>query len=97
MAKYRKKPVVVKDNKIKASQFFVNQKPWPKGVDFEEHFEYGPAQQWAGYVRRYFVVTIHRQRTWIADGDWIIEEPDGIHHYPCKPDIFKATYEKVEE
>lgn len=30
-------------------------------------------------------------------GDWIIPEPDGIHFYPCKPDIFYKTYEKVEE
>lgn len=28
-------------------------------------------------------------------GDWIIPEPDGKHYYPCKPDIFEATYDKV--
>jgi hypothetical protein len=28
-------------------------------------------------------------------GDWIIPEPDGEHFYPCKPDIFEATYEAV--
>ena len=29
-------------------------------------------------------------------GDWIIT---GVHgeHYPCKPDIFEKTYEKVDE
>jgi hypothetical protein len=29
-------------------------------------------------------------------GDWIIQ---GVHGemYPCKPDIFEATYERVEE
>jgi len=32
----------------------------------------------------------------VCPGDWIIK---GIHgeFYPCKPDIFKKTYEKVEE
>jgi hypothetical protein len=30
-------------------------------------------------------------------GDWIIPEPDGIHFYPCKPDIFEATYEPVND
>lgn len=34
--------------------------------------------------------------TTVAPGDWIITEPDGIHHYPCKPDIFENTYELVE-
>lgn len=32
----------------------------------------------------------------LEDGDWIIPEPDGEHFYPCKPDIFAATYEAVE-
>lgn len=29
-------------------------------------------------------------------GDWIIRGVRG-EFYPCKPDIFEATYEKVEE
>lgn len=35
--------------------------------------------------------------TILADiGDWIIRGVAG-EHYPCKPDIFDATYEQVEE
>jgi len=30
-------------------------------------------------------------------GDWVIPEPDGLHFYPCKPDIFEATYDKINE
>ena len=40
-----------------------------------------------------YVVTIHGQRCYIESGDWMIPEPDGIHYYPCKDDVFKATYE----
>lgn len=29
-------------------------------------------------------------------GDWIITGVKG-EQYPCKPDIFEATYEKVED
>ena len=29
-------------------------------------------------------------------GDWLIEGING-EHYPCKPDIFDKTYERVEE
>lgn len=30
-------------------------------------------------------------------GDWIIKEPDGRGFYPCKPDIFEATYDPVSD
>jgi len=35
---------------------------------------------------------VHR----VCPGDWIITGVKG-EHYPCKPDIFEATYEKAEE
>ena len=43
------------------------------------------------------VTTIHKERATITSGDWIIAEPDSEHFYPCKPDIFAATYEPVEQ
>jgi hypothetical protein len=35
--------------------------------------------------------------TWVLvyDGDWIIQGIQG-EHYPCRPDVFAATYEAVE-
>lgn len=32
----------------------------------------------------------------VTQGDWIIRGVQG-EFYPCKPDIFEATYEKVSE
>jgi len=32
----------------------------------------------------------------VCPGDWIIKGIQG-EYYPCKPDIFEQTYEKVEE
>jgi len=32
----------------------------------------------------------------VSPGDWIIKGVKG-EFYPCKPDIFEATYEPVEE
>ena len=32
----------------------------------------------------------------VTPGDWIITGVKG-EHYPCKPDIFEMTYERVEE
>jgi hypothetical protein len=42
------------------------------------------------------VVTAHGQKTEVQTDDWVISEPDGRGHYPCKPDIFAATYDPVE-
>lgn len=84
MTKYRKKPIV-----IEASQFF-HEAPMLPGVAYE------PDPEGKGLGRAY-VVTIHGQRAYLADGDWVITEPDGRHHYPCKPDVFAATYEPVME
>lgn len=32
----------------------------------------------------------------VCPGDWIITGIEG-EYYPCKPNIFEATYEKIEE
>ena len=45
----------------------------------------------------FYVITIHKQKAYLGDKDWIIIEPDGKHAYPCKPDIFEMTYEEVKE
>ena len=41
-----------------------------------------------------FIHTLEGKLT-ISPGDWIIRGVQG-EIYPCKPDIFEATYEKVE-
>lgn len=86
MAKYRKKPVVVVAYQWKRGQI-------SEGVHIDPAND-SPSDDAA--CNRFFVVTIHGQRAYLEDKDWIIEEPDGIHHYPCKPDIFENTYEKEE-
>lgn len=40
-----------------------------------------------------YVTTAHGQRAYLSPGDWVIAEPDGRGFYPCKPDVFAATYE----
>ena len=85
MPKFRKKPVVVE-----AQQW------WPsvKHIAVEE-FETGDA----------LTEVIGRIKTledrpdsyhYVLPGDWIIKGVKG-EFYACKPDIFAATYEPVEE
>lgn len=41
------------------------------------------------------VVTIHNQKCCVVHGDWIAAEMDGVHYYPIKDHVFRATYEPV--
>lgn len=44
-----------------------------------------------------YVITAHEQRAYLAPGDWVIPEKAEDRYYPCKPDIFAATYEAAVE
>jgi hypothetical protein len=68
---------------VQAEQFIKDSPNIPRGVIHDE-------------FNRPYVITIHGQSALLADKDWVIEEPDGEHYYPCKPDIFARTYESVE-
>lgn len=39
------------------------------------------------------VTTLHGEPAIVRHGDWIIPEPMPGRFYPCKPDVFAATYE----
>lgn len=84
MPLFRKRPVV-----IEAEQFLVG-KPLP----------FSGRGPYVGFDTDFYVITIHGQRTPIALGDWIILEthgiPDQFQAYPCKPDVFEASYEPAE-
>lgn len=86
MTLYRRIPTT-----IEAHQFTDPLNP-PPGVQYQT-IDYGTDEE-RGY---FYVVTIHHQKTPIRLGDWILPEGDGIHFYPCKPDIFESTYEEVED
>lgn len=85
MPKFQKRPVV-----IEAEQYLEDGDSYMPGIchlscqpfdgDFDAH-----------------VHTIHdNQPVLLQYGDWIVPEPDGIHFYPVKPDIFAATYDAAE-
>jgi len=89
--KFRKKPVV-----IEAEQLQVSLIPSPEGA-------------WVSRNNPFGVVVMRRPRWWmrprpmvktlegwleVSPFDWIIKGVKG-EFYPCKPDIFEATYEKV--
>lgn len=91
--KFRKKPVV-----IEATQFnFDPEKPmaykhpdinygWPKEDGNALHELDG----------KHWIRTLESNYFVVSNGDWIITGIKG-EKYACKPDIFEATYEPVEE
>jgi len=81
--KFRKKPVV-----IEATQWFPGVKI--EGVE-EGVYVDGP---FVG-LKYASVDTLEGRVLNVSPGDWIITGIKG-ERYPCKPDIFEATYEAVD-
>ena len=82
--RYRKKPII---------------------IDAVQYVEYGRLVKGMCNSRSCFhehnqphVHTIHNSQVVnLKVGDWVIPEPDGIHYYPCDPEVFKNTYEAIKE
>lgn len=82
--KYRKKPVV-----IDAVQFTGDNMEEVDQLLDGQHGFYGPPNP--------KVVIVTLEGTMLADpGDWIIKGIQG-EFYPCKDEIFRATYEPVSD
>lgn len=92
--KFRKKPVV-----IEAVQLTHSKSEWPEGV--VEHIEYGVPRfdEFDDSVQKWPVVRTANGNVRVFPGDWICSQVvNGKRDvWPCKPDIFEATYEPVEE
>lgn len=87
MAKYRKKPVV-----IEAVQWLNKSIACPPGPEWFFEAERKDIIQLAGDVLHIKTLEGVMQA---HPGDWIIRGIKG-ELYPCKPDIFAATYEPLE-
>jgi hypothetical protein len=85
MAKFRKRPIVVE-----ADPFDPDRRPWPPGV-------YGVRNGGArdDEAPHYWQIDTLDGPLAVVAGDVIITGIKG-ERYPCKPDIFAATYEPVE-
>lgn len=86
--KYKKKPVVVEALKLNHKNL---DKIWNwMGDSYVSHGECGDD------VFLWLEIKTLEGTMTAKQGDWIIKGIKG-EFYPCKPDIFQATYEKVEE
>ena len=102
--KYRKKPVVVEamqwfppgDDRHDPSMLSRRKGSSVYPPDYRQEgdlYRYSPIRD--GWYEMFFIKTTNGSiRT--SPGDWIITRIDG-KKYPCKPDIFEATYDIVSE
>lgn len=89
MSLYRKKPVV-----IEARQFKTNNEAGgsPHMDALVNWINQGRVPPLAGHNGTYIFVPTLEGEMLATVGDWIIKGVKG-EFYPCKPDIFEATYE----
>ena len=87
--RFRKKPVIIDaiqwtgENMLEVSLF----------MDSDHNYRTGSTGDWS-----VFIPTLEGEME-AQPGDWIIREPfptDDRKFYPCKPDIFHDTYERVK-
>src|SRR5690606_32108068 len=86
MARYRKRPV-----EIEAVQ-------WTEDVSMRELIDFTNGRVKLNDVDRDFHVYDRLHDTWVKFeyGDWIIKGVQG-EYYPCRDDVFAATYEAVTD
>lgn len=98
MAKYRKKPVVIEARQLTGSPVEMQDVYlWVEGEvgSFDATDEMLPIRGVSIDPATSFVLIATLEGVMTAKpGDWIIQGVQG-EFYPCKPDIFEATYEPV--
>ena len=103
MAKYRKRPVVIEAIQWQTGMRHPDYDPEGSAV-VSPYCDHDSIKEW---VQCKHCGKFMRDHGWIdtleggndgaqvvCPGDWIITGVQG-EHYPCKPDIFEATYEAV--
>ncbi len=94
--KFRKKPVVIEAFQM-SEEARADNRDWPEWLnrawkkDQREEGSLGPDSESIYFL---LIGTLEGYLT-VSPGDWIIQGVKG-EIYPCKPDIFEATYERVK-
>ena len=81
--KFRKKPVVIEAVQFTGDSNGAEIRHWSRNKVFH------------GTLTDLWRIETLKGTLFLTEGDWIIRGIQG-EFYPCKPDIFKATYEPVE-
>ena len=88
MPKFRKKPI-----KIEARQFLNDESSY-KVLHWINDEQYKKGKFFATWENGVLTIPTLEGNMTASAGDWVIRGVEG-EFYPCKPDIFEATYEPV--
>lgn len=91
MAKYRKRPVVIEAMQFSGLDSYLAIMEWMKA----RGDTYALADE-VTYTTPIMLIQTLEGTMAASPDDWIIKGVKG-EFYPCKPDVFAATYELVEE
>lgn len=96
MPKYRKKPVVIEAYQMTLGrrQHVSDWPEWLRVAWTSKDGVVGSVQPDGGYGDAISIVTLEGDHR-VSWGDFIIRGVQG-ELYPCKPDIFRATYENLD-
>lgn len=92
MGYYRKKPVVVEAIQFKGIQL----EDIDVALEFDDWIRKNQGERRCKYVSNKLMIPTLEGLMEANPGDWIIRGVQG-ELYPCKPDIFEATYEVAPE
>ena len=87
--KFRKKPIVIDAVRFEPSG--AHKMTLPEGVVVTKH---SPNADNYGYFGFEFGIVTLEGTMAVKEGEWVVTGVKG-EKYPCKPDIFEATYERV--
>jgi hypothetical protein len=105
MARYRKKPVEIEAVQLRWTQWnevceFLGEALTAENSDGAWEITAEEASDTCGEEGPNYIAlnvrTTHGELAVVRHGDWIIPEKTPGRFYPCKPDIFAATYEAVD-
>lgn len=94
MARYRKKPVVIEAMRYDGSHEMTREiVDWARGSKTPAYVDERILP--SGEGMKSLSINTLEGAMWVDTGDWVICGVKG-EFYPCKPDIFEATYELAE-
>lgn len=103
--RYRKKPVVIQAVQLRWSTWgevaeFLGDALLEANPNGAREITAGMTSDTCGEVGPMYIAldvrTVHGEIATVRHGDWIIPDGKPGTFYPCKPDIFEATYEPVD-
>lgn len=90
MGKYRKKPVVIEAMQFRGPKATLSDVDY--AVEFDDWMVANQGDRACRYVGDTIIIPTLEGDHIASEGDWIIRGVQG-ELYPCKPDIFAATYD----